>query len=277
MGKDEYQIIIFLVLTTAISLVFIIGFLVFLTRFHKRKLQFETEKLIMQQKHAEELLNTEMEIQEATMQSVGRELHDNIGQRLVLASLRVNALQQGSQNAADFADLPAVLNESLEGIRSISKSLMKSKELMAAASLQQLLEKECVLVNKLQKCYVTLQYTEGIPEVSGAIKNFIVRTVQEFTQNSLKHSPGCNIQLNFTVVDEKVVMDFSDDGKGFDVAAILSNPNKGIGLTNMKTRAEFIGATYTLESAPGQGIRVHIELPFDKLTIESDVKKGSRR
>ena len=83
MGQTEYKI--FIVLATLILLVFINGIIIFVFQYRKRKLLHEKEKEMINKQHTQDLLHTKLDIQTQTMQDIGREIHDNIGQRLRLA------------------------------------------------------------------------------------------------------------------------------------------------------------------------------------------------
>jgi signal transduction histidine kinase len=90
-------------------------------------------------------------------------------------------------------------------------------------------------------------------------KNFLLRIIQEFIQNSLKHS-GCEkitVTLNHT--ESGLMIMVSDDGKGFDLHTIKS---EGIGLSNMERRIKIIGGTFDLQSQPGKGTVLNLYIPF---------------
>ncbi|MEI7488286.1 MAG: ATP-binding protein, partial [Chryseobacterium sp.] len=89
-------------------------------------------------------------------------------------------------------------------------------------------------------------------------KNMLLRITQEFIQNSIKHSRCKNIFIDLNTSDESFwELNIKDDGVGFDRSRITSN---GIGLTNMKNRAEIIGADFSLESQKNMGTTLNIIL-----------------
>ncbi len=95
MGKAE--ITIFIILINAILLIFIIGIIIFIFQYRKRKILHQKEKGIMEEKHRIELLNTQLEIQQQTMQFIGREIHDSVTQKLTLASIYTQHLEFENQ------------------------------------------------------------------------------------------------------------------------------------------------------------------------------------
>jgi signal transduction histidine kinase len=86
----------------------------------------------------------------------------------------------------------------------------------------------------------------------------LLRITQEFIQNSIKHSRCKNIFICLNTSEDILwELDIRDDGIGFDTSQIKSN---GIGLTNMKNRAEIIGANFHMESQKNTGTRINIIL-----------------
>ncbi len=88
----------------------------------------------------------------------------------------------------------------------------------------------------------------------------LFRIVQESLNNILKHSKAKNIHIEMHYGHELFKLAINDDGEGFD-ALQLDATQTGIGLNNMKNRASLIGALFSIESAPGKGTNVFIQLP----------------
>jgi signal transduction histidine kinase len=87
-------------------------------------------------------------------------------------------------------------------------------------------------------------------------KNVLLRITQEFIQNSIKHSHCKNIFISLNTSEDILwELTIRDDGIGFDATQTKSN---GIGLTNMKNRAEIIGADFLLESEKNEGTQINI-------------------
>ena len=92
-------------------------------------------------------------------------------------------------------------------------------------------------------------------------KSILVRIVQEFLQNSIKHAGCKSIDVSLNVNDDAILLQLKDDGKGFDTNAVTGS---GIGLNNMKKRTELIGGKFYLESNAGAGTKLNIEIPLPK-------------
>ncbi len=264
MGQAEYKI--FIVLATLILLVFIGGIIVFIFQYHKRKLMYEKEKAILNEQYLQDLLNTKLEIQQQTMEDIGREIHDNVGQHLTLASIYANHLAfEGvyPEISQQVTSISNILNESLAELRKLSKSLTNTSA--EYAELKDLIDNECARVNALNMCKVKYHYTDTNFRISATVKNFIQRIIQEFLQNSLKHANCKNITHEFQYNDVGLSVRANDDGNGISIDTHGENPNKGKGLPNMKKRAELIGADFSFDSVPGKGTSLKIFIPTKQL------------
>ncbi len=266
MGGPEYKI--FLILANLVLLVFIIGIVVFIFQYHKRKVLHEREKSLINEQHLQELLHTRMEIQQHTMQDIGREIHDNVGQRLTLASIYTNQLAYQNQlpgEAERITTIGKIIDESLAELRALSKNLTHPNS--DIADLKELIQEECKRVAALNICEVHSTFNEGNHTISNTIKNFILRIIQEFSQNSLKHAGCTAINLDFQYHQQGLKIEMSDNGRGFELKSEPEGNLRGIGLSNMNKRAELIGADFSLESVVGSGTWLHLFIPVSKLNI----------
>ncbi len=87
MGKTE--LLLTIVIFNVFFAMFIVAVMIYIRKYKQRKIEYLNEIQLKNEIHQKELLATQLEIQQATMQQIGRELHDNIGQKLTLASLYI--------------------------------------------------------------------------------------------------------------------------------------------------------------------------------------------
>ncbi len=255
----EREITIFIVIANVMLLIFISGIIIFIAQYRKKRILHETEKEIISKTHQEELLSRQVEIQTQTMRDIGREIHDNVGQKLTLASIYSNQLshENPAQNQK-IEQISKLLNESLQDLRQLSKSLVQLQ--LAQADLIALLEEEARQISQIG---VKLKIQTNLKNLDFDFetKNSVFRLLQEFIQNSLKHSKCKNIMIiiekGFFASSEgvlKTLISIEDDGIGFD-----QNIKKdGIGLSNMKRRANEVGADFELKSEIGKGTRLNL-------------------
>jgi signal transduction histidine kinase len=253
----ENEISIFIVLATIVLLIFIGGIIYFLIRYRSRKVIYDNEKMVLNQQHTKELLTTQLESQQQTMQDIGREIHDNVGQKLTLASIYLKQISHNNQFPEfenKISEINKILNESLQDLRQLSASLVQPAS--AQFGIIDLLEKEATKINHTGLCRMTI---EAIPEqisINIATKNNLFRLIQEFIQNSLKHAKCKHISIKIKQNSEEIILFLADDGVGFDT----QNQSLGIGLSNMKRRADLMGASYYLHSEIGKGTSLELIL-----------------
>lgn len=263
MGKTE--IIIFIILTNIILLILVSGIIVFVFQYRRRKVLHEKEKALIEEKHKLELLHAQLQAQEQTMQFIGREIHDSVAQKLTLATIYTQKLEYENQYPdllGRFQRISGVLNDSLEELRDLSRTLADNK--MHNTSLGDLLSFECGRVNDTGICRAQLE--AGFDqEISVTVKSFLLRIVQEFVQNSLKHAQCDLITIKLRDDEGALFLHASDNGVGFDSNNIQS---RGIGLGNMKRRVHLIGGLFNLQSEPGKGTQLEITVPATSLAAQ---------
>ena len=258
MGKD--QIIITIILFNLFFIAFILAIITFIRQYRVKKKEHVMILNNQHEEHQKEILATQIEIQNQTMQHIGREIHDNIGQKLTLASLYTQQLAY--ENKAphineNIESISAIINQSLSELRALSKSLTDDR--ISNSSIVALLQHECETMQDLQKCTVYFNCDEDKIELSYPVKSVLVRIAQEFMQNSIKHSNCESIVVDLHKNEKLIELQLRDNGQGFDSNQIN---NKGIGLMNMKKRTEIIGGKFNFESNPKHGTRMTIAIPI---------------
>lgn len=257
---DQSRIQIVITITFFIVLSLLAGIFFYIFQYRKRKILHLSEKIIITEQHHKELLSTQLEMQTQTMQHIGREIHDNVGQKLTLASLYTQQLayeNKAPQITDKIEIISTIINESLAELRQLSKSL--TDDSINEHEITELLQQECDKVNELKQSAIIFSSNRSDLMLPYETKSIIIRIVQEFLQNSIKHANCKNISVALNAEKKYLQLYLQDDGKGFDSSL---NNSKGIGLLNMKKRTELIGGTYSIESTLNSGTRLTITIPL---------------
>lgn len=261
MGKSE--IIATLTVLSLIILIFIIGVLLFVSLYRKRKIIYEKEKAETEKQHQLDLLNTEVQSQRQTMQHIGQEIHDSVAQKLTLASIYIQRMQfeNKAPDAKEGLDsISKIINDSLVELKQLSQNLIDSR--IQNASLSELVNMECAQVNATGICKAGYEGEEN-PPISIAVKSSLLRIIQEFIQNSIKHAACKQIRIHLQQFADKLELQLTDDGKGFDIATV----RKGAGLDNIRRRIQALGGTYNFDSSVATGTKLYVVIPSPNLQL----------
>ncbi|WP_328941829.1 sensor histidine kinase [Streptomyces sp. NBC_00250] len=90
----------------------------------------------------------------------------------------------------------------------------------------------------------------------------LLRIAQSALANTVRHAAASRAEITLSFMDASVTLDVVDDGEGFEPGSVRPSSDGGFGLPAMRSRAESLGGTFTVESAPGQGTAVAVSLPL---------------
>lgn len=266
-GSKDIASVIFLVSLSLMLIIFICSVVYFMFLYSRKKLIHEKEKAALNEQHLKELFFTRLEIQQQTMQDIGREIHDNVNQKLTLASLYNYQLEHehGPTRTGDkLAAISGILNEAMADLRGLSKTLAEDKEDSPILSLT---EEECRRINAMNICSAGWRSNKKEIVLPATLRNYVHRIMQEFLQNSIKHSKCKHIEIGFEEDEKGLCVLLKDDGCGFDTG---SRKGAGIGLANMKKRSELLGIDMLLRSTVNEGTEVQLLIPKNKLNRTPD-------
>jgi signal transduction histidine kinase/ligand-binding sensor domain-containing protein len=209
-----------------------------------------------QQAFARQLL----ESQEGERKRIAAELHDGLGQNLLVIKNRalLQALTLPDEQArTQFTEFSDAVSQTLEEVRTISYALRPSH-------LDQLgLRTALVAMIERVDASSTIQFTHAVDELDGHLgpgdEITLYRIVQECLNNILKHSGATRVALNLTVDAGELALTIRDNGRGFRPDDETPRP-AGLGLQGIAERVRILGGTHAIESAPGQGTTVSLRI-----------------
>jgi signal transduction histidine kinase len=103
----------------------------------------------------------------------------------------------------------------------------------------------------------------GVPELPSDMEDALYHIALEALNNIVKHSEGKIASISLSSKNGSIVMEISDEGKGFDI----NQPERGHGLRNMYERVQMLGGEMSIDSKPGEGTRITacLKIPSDSL------------
>jgi two-component system NarL family sensor kinase len=202
-----------------------------------------------------------VDTQEAERARLARELHDGTSQNLVSVKLLTEAALKrlGDDHSVARAPLERAverLSAALEEVRGISHRLrpVMLDTLGLPAALRQLGDE----MWGLSDTRFALQVEGDAPDLPDAAKTVLFRVTQEALTNILRHAQANHVLLRLAFAAGGVRLSVQDNGIGFQTAEITRDPQRGIGLRNMRERMASIGGALQLQSQPGLTVVVAV-------------------
>ena len=208
-----------------------------------------------------------LDAQEKERQQIGMELHNNVNQILSAAVLYLGMAKNVEKEKDEFSESVATgmhyINDAIAEIRRLSHQLAPVS--YAEVSLKDVFESLTTSMNNAQTFSVTLHFDELEKEqLSSDIQINLYRILQEQLNHIIKHSQASEIEICVKLAGPMVQLRIADNGKGCDPQKLKN----GIGLHNIKKRAEVFSGESSFATSPGKGFELFVEIPFKKTAIQ---------
>ncbi len=247
------------IITTCLFLILAIFIILFLFIFQKRQLQNQQEKTALKTAYDQEILKSQIEVQNQTLQHIGRELHDNIGQLLSVAKINLNVLEESNNLEHEYIkQTNDIISQSINDLRALTKSL--DGDFVKDFGLEESISHELQRIRKTKRFETEISVLGTKRRLGYEIEIVLFRIVQEVLNNALKHSKAKNIDITLQYLPTSFEVKVRDNGKGFDHENVQSESinSSGSGLRNMQRRMELIGGKCTVNSVIGEGTIVSL-------------------
>jgi signal transduction histidine kinase/ligand-binding sensor domain-containing protein len=204
-----------------------------------------------------------IESQERERQRIAAELHDSLGQNLLVVKNRalLGALSQPHEEARkQFDEIGATVAQTLEDVRTISYNLRPHHldQLGLTTTIRAMIEK--VAESSAIPMSSALDDIDGVFPPADEIT--LYRIIQESLNNVVKHSRAGEAHVAVRCQEHYVEITIRDDGQGFTTSASNAGAahRDGFGLKGLAERVRMLGATHTIESSPGRGTTVTVRI-----------------
>jgi len=217
----------------------------------------------------EQLLEKLISAQEAERRRIARELHDEASQSLVALVLNLETIadtvpKQYRAIREKLSALQAQAAQTLHGVRNLALELRPSAldDLGLPAAIdwyaKDFLKKRGLTVE------VSVDYTSQ--QLSLHSETSLFRIIQEALNNVVQHTEATHVEVLLSSSRDMVRLQVKDNGRGFNVAKVMKNPSgrQSLGLHGMVERASLLGGTLEIESEPGQGTQITVEILLER-------------
>lgn len=224
---------------------------------HRQKIRLQEEINKQQELSAKAVIIAA----EEERQRIARDLHDGVGQMMSAAKMNLSAFEYNlppaaQQHRESLDKIISLVDEGCKEIRLVSHSMMlpnSSKKSMAEVLKD--------FINKID--YNTLNvhlYTEGLDHpLDYNTEVMLYRIIQECVNNVIKHAEATTLDLSIIRDADGISATIEDNGKGFDVKE--KQKISGLGLKNIHTRVEYLKGTIDIDSSPGRGTVISLQIP----------------
>jgi signal transduction histidine kinase len=224
-----------------------------------------TERKKLERKLVEEQVARQRQItkatiegQEAERREIGKELHDNIGQQLTTIKLFLDLAKSTADDATyDMVGMALkAVSDVINEVRAISRSLIPPtlQDLGLVESIHELIDSfTLTLTTDIEFIYEEID-EEILPD---NYQLTLYRIVQEQLNNIVKYADAGKVTITLHSNAQNTELEVMDDGRGFDIRTL----KKGLGLVNIRNRAEILGGKMELITSPGKGCLLKVLLP----------------
>ncbi|MDR3712994.1 MAG: PAS domain S-box protein [Puia sp.] len=221
------------------------------------RIRLEKELSMQQKLRQQQITGLVLNAQEKERAGLGKELHDNINQILATSKLYLDlAIEEEDPRMELLVKSRRNISMAIEEIRKLSKELISSSlsDLGLIQSIRELIRN----IRSAKKMKIKLSL-KGVKEelLKEEEKITIYRIIQEQLNNILKHAFASSVVIELYRTAGELYLSVKDDGRGFDTRV----RRKGIGISNIISRAGLCNGRVEIESAPGKGCRIEVILP----------------
>jgi len=197
--------------------------------------------------------------QEEERKRVARDLHDEVNQALTALLLRVEAATQEAppELREELDETKRLANQAMQQLMDLARQLRPAAlddHGLAAALAGQVREHD-----RRGTARTRMRVDKGLGELPQEVEVVVYRVAQEALTNAARHANAKNIEIELGRQDSRVVLEVTDDGRGFAFA----EEAKGLGLSGMRERALLVDGTLEIDSRPGKGTTVRLEVPIE--------------
>lgn len=240
-------------LSVVVSLLLFVG-----TVFIKKLFNYLRNVEELAKKNENKVFSAIVKTEEHERQMFAKELHDGLGPILSSIKMAFSALNRDIANDTNKQILLKTnfaIDEAVITIKEISNKL--SPHILANFGLEKAVKSFLDTVIIKQNVEVQLNSNLAGERFDFNIEAVLYRVLCELITNTLKHSSAQKISIDLQRSKESLVIQYSDDGVGFDIENVL---NKGMGLSNMKSRVKSINGDIAIVTSPNNGMKVSINV-----------------
>ncbi|OKS88976.1 sensor histidine kinase [Mucilaginibacter polytrichastri] len=255
--SEGFDFWILLTVAIGILVLFVLFIITILFIYQRKTFEHQQKVAAIEQNLKQEILKTQIEVQDQTLTYVSREIHDNITQVLSFVKLSLGVVgKDAAHTQTKITESRELISQAINDLRDLSKSM--SFDTIKAAGLEKTIAFELDRINKSGLIKAKLSVEGDAFSLGEKNELVLFRIFQETVNNALKHANAKQLKIELRYSAKVFNLTIADDGDGFPTSIL--DEHRGSGLKNLQNRANLIGAVATIKSSPGNGCSVMISL-----------------
>jgi two-component system NarL family sensor kinase len=265
--QDQYPEILVLFIGSIFIALLLIAFIIFIvTLYNRKKLLQEKEMQNMKTAYEKEMLQTRLEIQETVLKNVAMEIHDNIGQIMLLANVNMTIVQSmplPPEAPQLIKDTKAMLSQASQDISQLSKNLHTDRITDLGVFEAILYELSQMGKRGLFKIQLEDEYHANGKSLSKETQILVFRMFQEIFNNIIKHAKATLVKVVIRPGKDGIELEITDNGIGFPGSPTggQESSHNGIGMRSLQSRADLFKGRLTIQSELQKGTTICIFIP----------------
>ena len=260
MQTSSYSTIYTIILSSFIIIFLGLAVIYILFAYQRKKFRHQKEMLELREAFNQTLMQSKLAIQEQTLDHISKELHANFSHLVSLININLQEIlpQTAEVTRENVLETKSLAKQLMSEIKALSASL--NTDHIMHIGLTKALENE---LNRLGKKYaITITKTGEEYRLKPDHETILFRLCQEVLNNVIKYSEASQIIATLSYNADSFMLSISDNGTGFDLQQAMeaSGEKQSTGLLNMKKRASLIHGDLQINSIPGEGTTVIIQI-----------------
>jgi PAS domain S-box-containing protein len=210
-----------------------------------------------------QILDAIIKTEERERERFAKNLHDDLGPLLSSIKMYVNSFSSSAnvkKHNYIISQLNEVVREAIITTKEVSNDL--SPHILQNYGLVSAIDS---FLKKVQETIETIFESELITErFSSTIENSVYRIIKELLNNTINHADAKKIHIKLSENGYYLFLEYSDNGRGFDIADLHNIQIKGMGLSNIYSRAKSLNSSYDIQAYPNKGFSFQMKIPINQ-------------
>lgn len=227
------------------------------------------EQALQLQEQLRHLSHQILRAQEEERKRISRELHDEIAQTLMGINVHLENLAREAAGNPEglrrrIAQTQRLVEKSVDIVHQFARELRPAvlDDLGLVASIRSFLKD----FTKRTRLRVRFKAFAGVEQLNGVRRTVLYRVVQSALANVAQHAQATRVAVSIQKMPDAVCLEIKDNGVSFKVDQVLqAKKGKSLGLLGMRERAEMVGGAFGVESIPGRGTTIQVQIPCGRV------------